>query len=45
MAGEAKKRDDLKKVYPGPRWAEKVDRMSDKQVAAIHYRLVQQKKI
>lgn len=25
--------------YPGPRWAEKVQRMSDEQIVAIFYRL------
>lgn len=35
------KREYLLKMYPGQKWLEKVSRMSDKQVAAIYYRMIQ----
>lgn len=35
----------LKRCYPGPRWAAKVDLMSDKQVAATYLRLLNAKKL
>lgn len=37
-------RDALKKVYPGPRWSAKVDKMSDNQVIAVYNRLLNNKK-
>lgn len=35
----------LKKSYPGPKWAAKVDKMPDKQVAATYTRLLNAKKL
>lgn len=35
----------LKKSYPGPKWAAKVDNMPDKQVAATYMRLMNAKKL
>lgn len=41
----AQKRVALSKVYDGPKWAEKVRKMSDQQVVAIYLRLKQQNKL
>jgi len=38
-------REELKKVYPNPRWKEKVDKMSPDQVTAIYIRLRSQGKL
>lgn len=38
-------RDQLKRAYPSPRWASKVDKMSDSQVVAVMLRLKQQGKL
>lgn len=35
----------LKKSYPGPKWAVKVDAMSEKQVAATYMRLLNSGKL
>lgn len=35
----------LKKSYPGPKWSVKVDKMSDKQIAATYMRLMNAKKL
>lgn len=43
MVGESQKRDEVRSAYPGKKWKDKVDKMSETQVAAIHFRLVQQK--
>lgn len=45
MPSAAQKREAVKRVYLSPNWEEKVDKMSDKQVAAIYLRLLDQKKI
>jgi hypothetical protein len=34
-----KERDLLKRAYPNPQWAKKVDEMSDSQVVAVYMRL------
>lgn len=39
------KREALKGAYPGEKWAEKVDTMSDKQVTATYLRLKGQGKV
>lgn len=39
------KRELLKGAYPGDKWAEKVDNMSDSQVTATYLRLKSQNKI
>ena len=44
MANE-KEREQLKKVYPGHKWAQKVNGMTDAQVIAVYMRLKQQNKI
>lgn len=41
----AQKREALKKSYPGPKWADKVDKMSDKQVHATYMRLLNNKQL
>jgi len=38
-------REELKKAYPGKKWAEKVKKMSESQVAAVYLRLKQQNKV
>lgn len=38
-------REQLKKAYPNKKWAEKVNKMSDSQVAAVYLRLKQQGKV
>ena len=38
-------RDALKKSYPGPNWAIKVDKMSDRQVQATYMRLLNANKL
>lgn len=38
-------REELKKIYPSKKWAEKVDKMSESQVAAVYLRLKQQSKV
>lgn len=30
---------EIKKIYPGKNWSDKVDRMSDNQVIAVYLRL------
>lgn len=42
--GDAK-REQLKKLYPGQGWKDKVNKMSDAQVQAIYLRLKSQGKI
>lgn len=39
------KREALKGAYPGKKWAEKVDNMSDSQVTAMYMRLKSQAKV
>lgn len=41
----AQMKDALKKSYPGPKWAVKVDAMSDKQVHATYMRLMNSGKL
>lgn len=41
---EKQQRDELKKKYPGEKWAAKVDKMSAAQVAATLYSINQRKK-
>jgi hypothetical protein len=41
----AQRRVALKKAYPGTKWADRVDQMSDEQVVAVYIRLQQQKKL
>lgn len=38
-------REKLKKAYSSPNWEEKVDRMKDKQVIALYYKFLNEKKI
>lgn len=38
-------REELKKVYPNKKWAERVDKMSESQVAAVYLRLKSQGKV
>lgn len=38
-------RELLKKAYPSKKWAAKVDKMSDSQVAAVYLRLKSQGKV
>lgn len=38
-------REKVKWVYHSPNWEDKVDDMSDKQVAAIYYKFLNEKKI
>ena len=38
-------KDALKKSYPGPKWAAKVDKMSDRQVHATYMRLMNANKL
>lgn len=38
-------REELKKLYPSKKWAERVDNMPESQVAAIYLRLKNQGKI
>ena len=33
---------EILKVYPGPTWAFKVEKMSDKQIAAVYLRFMNQ---
>lgn len=32
------KREQLKRVYPGKKWIDRVNKMSDEQVVAVYYR-------
>lgn len=45
MPSDKQKREAVKGAYLKPNWHERVDKMSDAQVAAIHQRLLDQKKI
>lgn len=45
MASDAYMREKVKSAYRGPKWAERVDKMTNAQVAAIYRRLLDQKKI
>lgn len=45
MPSDEQMREAIKRVYSHPNWGEKVDDMSDKQVAAIYLRLLNQKKL
>lgn len=45
MNDTMQKRELVKRVYPNPTWARKVDRMSDEQIIAVFLRLVAQGKI
>lgn len=38
MSSTGALREELKKKYPGKKWADKVDKMSDSQVIAISFR-------
>jgi len=38
-------REELKKAYPNKKWAERVDKMSESQVAAVYLRLKNQGKV
>ncbi len=42
---EVNYREELKKVYPGQRWADKVNKMSDEQVVAIYIKFKAQGKL
>lgn len=44
MTSAFKEREWLKKAYPGPKWAEKVNKMTDGQVLAAYLRLQQNPK-
>lgn len=44
MAGNAE-REALKKAYQSKQWADKVNKMSNSQVAAVYLRLKQQNKL
>lgn len=44
MSPEQMKREILK-VYSGPNWAFKVEKMSDKQIAAVYLRFMNQGKL
>lgn len=39
MAASHQDREDLKRMYPGPKWDQKVDKMSDGQVLTILKRI------
>lgn len=45
MPSDVQKRAAVKNVYLSPNWHERVDKMDDKQVAAIYQRLLAQGKI
>lgn len=45
MPSVEQKREAVKRVYLSPNWNEKIDKMSDHQVAAIYIRLLDQGKI
>lgn len=45
MPSDEQMRAAIKNAYPGPNWAEKVDRMPAKQVASIYIRLLNQNKL
>lgn len=45
MASTKEMRESLKKVYDGPKWADKVKNMTEAQVFAIYVRLRRQNKI
>lgn len=45
MPSDEQMRHIVKNTYPGPFWAEKVDRMSNHQVAAIYQRLLNSGKL
>lgn len=45
MTKAQQRREELKNVYQGIKWREKVDRMTDGQVSAIWFRLKQQNKL
>lgn len=45
MPSDEQMREAIKRAYSHPNWGEKVDDMSAKQVAAIYFRLLDQKKI
>lgn len=36
------KRQELMKVYPTPKWVDRVKKMADKQVIAVYFRLKEQ---
>lgn len=38
-------RDALMKAYPGQRWSDKVKKMSDNQVIAVYYRMLNAKQL
>lgn len=40
-----REREALKKAYPSKKWADKVNKMSEQQVAAVYLRLKSQGKI
>jgi len=40
MPSDEQMRDKVRKAYPGKHWREKVDAMSDEQVAAVYLRLL-----
>lgn len=45
MVSDEQKRELVKQAHPNPNWAERVDGMANKQVAAIYLRLLDQNKI
>jgi hypothetical protein len=45
MPSDEQMREAIKYAYSHPNWGEKVDDMPPAQVAAIYYRLLDQKKI
>lgn len=40
-----RKKEAVKAAYPGPKWSEKVDKMSEGQIIAVFMRLKKQNKI
>lgn len=42
---QIKEREALKAVYPNPRWAIKVEQMTDTEVVAVYLRLKSQNKL
>lgn len=38
-------REAIKKVYPGEKWKKKVEKMSDNQVIAIYYKMLNSREL
>lgn len=45
MPSDEQKRHAVRQAYPGKRWQDRVDAMSDKQVAAVYIRLLSNNKL